>query len=291
VSPASAQGGATGPDGAGPPEPPIEPAAGVRDHTNRTRAGSFGSDATGYDAHRPDYPAEAIDAVLRRVAGRGPVGRGRLDVLDIGTGTGKLARAIAARGHRVLGLDVDARMTEVARSHGIEVEVGGFEDWDAAGRRFDAIVAGQAWHWLRPDIAAPKAAGLLRPGGVLGALWNLYDPNPSVAADLRGLYARVAPQLSGSVLIGSAASGIEAQAAALRETGAFGDVQVLRIAWESRFTAEAWLDLAATHSDHRALDPQTWATLRRETTALVARHGGTLDIDQHTAVILATEPR
>jgi hypothetical protein len=31
---------------------------------------------------------------------------------------------------------------------GLEVEVAAFETWDPAGRVFDAVIAGQAWHWV-----------------------------------------------------------------------------------------------------------------------------------------------
>jgi hypothetical protein len=41
---------------------------------------------------------------------------------------------------------VDACMADVARSHGIEVEVSPFETWDDGGRRFDLITCGEAWH-------------------------------------------------------------------------------------------------------------------------------------------------
>jgi hypothetical protein len=42
----------------------------------------------------------------------------------------------------VLGVEVDKRMAEFARREGFDVEVAAFEDWDAAGRTFDAIIAG-----------------------------------------------------------------------------------------------------------------------------------------------------
>jgi protein-tyrosine-phosphatase len=211
-----------------------------------------------------------------------------LDVLDVGVGTGKLARAFRARGNRVVGVDVDDRMAEVARAHGIPVSIGAFEDWDAEGARFDLIVAGQAWHWLRPADAARHAATLLRrPHGVLAALWNLYDPDPSIGPELHEVYAQVAPELTGSVLLGSAVSGVGASEQQLRDSGAFDWVRRHSVAWHSRFTAKQWLDLAATHSDHRALDPDRAARLAEATTRLIAAHGGVLLLQQSTDVLLA----
>jgi hypothetical protein len=44
----------------------------------------------------------------------------------------------------VLGVDPDERMAGFARRRGLEVEVATFEDWDAAGRVFDTVIAAQA---------------------------------------------------------------------------------------------------------------------------------------------------
>lgn len=41
----------------------------------------------------------------------------------------------------MLGVEVDARMAELARRNGLEVEVAGFEAWDPARRAFDAVVS------------------------------------------------------------------------------------------------------------------------------------------------------
>ena len=51
-------------------------------------------------------------------------------MLDVGCGTGKVARELSARGLEVLGVELDERMAAIARGHGIEVELGAFEDWD-----------------------------------------------------------------------------------------------------------------------------------------------------------------
>lgn len=105
------------------------------------RAKLFDQQAERYDRCRPAYPRAVIDEVL----GPEPAG---LDVLDVACGTGIASRQMAGRGAHVLGVEVAPRTAEIARTHGIEVEVAAFEDWDAAGRTFDRIISAQAWHWL-----------------------------------------------------------------------------------------------------------------------------------------------
>ena len=128
-------------------------------HRQRQVAESFGSDAERYDRARPRYP----EAMVRQVVAASP----GMDVLDVGCGTGIAARQFKAAGCRVLGVDPDARMADLARQFGVEVEVSAFESWDSGGREFDAVVAGQAWHWVDPVAGAAQAARALRPRGRL----------------------------------------------------------------------------------------------------------------------------
>ncbi|MGC1756305.1 MAG: methyltransferase domain-containing protein, partial [Trebonia sp.] len=122
------------------PTIPPEQARPFETHRQRQVAESFGSDAGRYDRARPSYPGALVDRIVAASPGR--------DVLDVGCGTGIAARLFQAAGCRVLGVDPDERMASVARQAGLEAEVTTFEDWDGAGREFDAVIAAQAWHWV-----------------------------------------------------------------------------------------------------------------------------------------------
>jgi SAM-dependent methyltransferase len=154
-------------------------------HRARGCAESFGSDPERYDRARPRYPEAMVQAIL--AATPGP------DVLDVGCGTGISARQFQAAGCNVLGVDVDERMAEFAQGRGLEVEVAAFEAWDPAGRTFDAVVAGQTWHWVDPVAGAAHAARALRTGGWLALFWNVFDPSPEVAAAFAAVYRQVMP--------------------------------------------------------------------------------------------------
>ena len=117
-----------------------------------------------------------------------------LDVLDVGCGTGIASRQMAERGAKVLGVELAPRMAEIARSHGIDVELGAFEGWDAAGRTFDRVTSAQAWHWLDLPLATSKAASLLRPGGRLCLIWNAGCQPDDLADALEEVYASVVPR-------------------------------------------------------------------------------------------------
>lgn len=264
----------------------------MRQHEDRRRAESFGADADRYDRARPTYPSALITAVV----GDAPA---RLRVLDVGCGTGIAARLFAARGAEVLGVEVDPRMVAVARRQGTAVEVGRFEEWDPAGRRFDRVTAAQAWHWVDPVAGAAKAASVLRPGGRLCVFWNGADSGPlSDAFD--EVYRRLAPDLDGySVLLGgtrrshgvahrSHGEADSAEMEGIRRSGAFTEPSVQRFRWTRTYTRDEWLDQLPTHSDHARLDPADLQALLGELAGVIDGAGGSFPLTYSTVLVSAT---
>ncbi len=249
------------------------------------RALSFGTDAAGYDEARPSYPEALVDDLLAGAgAGAGPV-------LDVGCGTGKLARQLTARGASVLGVEADERMAAVARSHGIAVEVSRFEDFDPAGRRFALCTAAQAWHWVDPVAGPAKAATALVPGGQLALLWNLREqPDPAVTAAFDACYRQLAPELAGTTMVLGGppeARGLEAHLDLVTASGSFVDGEVRRYRWQTRYDTAAWRALLSTQSDHRLLDPARRERLLDGAARVVDDLGGVLDIAYVTLALLA----
>jgi SAM-dependent methyltransferase len=254
---------------------------GRRDHSDRRRAEGFGAEAARYDRVRPSYPDALIDELT---GGRRP------RVLDVGCGTGKAARLFAARGCRVLGVEVDPRMAEVARASGLEVEVGRFEEWQRAGREFDLVTSAQAWHWVNPEIGAERAAAALAPGGALALFWNYRrSVGPEADAALAAVYAQRAPDLAtGPLLSGFDRSGETARhTGALAASGRFEPVETLSYRWERRYPLDDWLDLARTQSDHQTLDPEVREGLLDAVATTVTELGGSLLVDYETVCLRA----
>jgi SAM-dependent methyltransferase len=218
-------------------------------HEQRDRAESFGNVAEEYDRFRPTYPDALIDDLVALHPGR---------VLDVGCGTGKAARLLAARGLPVLGVEIDPKMAAVARSHGIEVEVASFEQWNAAGRRFDLVVSAQAWHWVDPAVGAPKLAGLLNPGGAAALFWNFEEIDEPTRVALDEVYRRLAPEL----LEPAEKRDDETHVKLLEATGAFGDLTVQVNPGQRLLSVEHFVGKLGTQSDHLMLGPQRLADVQ-----------------------------
>jgi SAM-dependent methyltransferase len=134
---------------------------------------SFGQMAGAYEVGRPDYPAEAVAWMLTPVTVAGEPIR----VADVGAGTGKLTRLIATVTDEVVAVDPDEAM--LAQLHetmpGTPTILGTAEATALPDASLDAVLLGQAWHWVDP-LAGPAECGrVLRPGGVLGLIWNIRD--------------------------------------------------------------------------------------------------------------------
>jgi SAM-dependent methyltransferase len=243
-------------------------------HLDRRRAGSFGSVADQYDRYRPACPGALIEdlAALRPE-----------QVLDIACGTGKVAVPLAKRGLSVLGVELDERMADVARRHGIPVEIAPFETWDDAGRRFDLITCGSAWHWIDPALGVTKAAKVLRPGGVIVRFWSYHLLEEPVLSAFDAVYRRHAPdaQVHGR----SAAKSTEVDPFA--ESDAFSSVETRKYCWEDTLSADEWAGLVATYSDHQRLGPERLTVLQDALHAAIENLGGAVRSHGETYALLA----
>jgi SAM-dependent methyltransferase len=204
---------------------------------------SSGADTGRYDRARPTYPADLVNRIIAASPGR--------DILDAGCGTGISARLFQAAGCRVLGVDPDPRMAEIAREHGTEAEVAKFEDWDPAGRSFDAVIAAQAWHWVDPVAGAAKAASVLRPGGRIAVFWNAFDPPALLREAFAEVFRRALPDLPAGGFWGRPAldayrTMYDRAADGFRQAGAFGEPEEWLSRWERPYTRDELLDLVPT---------------------------------------------
>jgi SAM-dependent methyltransferase len=128
----------------------------------------FGRTAKDYGRHRAGFP----DEFYERLTTKGIVAAG-MRALDVGTGTGTLARGLATRGCEVVGLDRSAPLIEQAAELDREARVAvkyviaPAEETGLPAASFDLVTAGQCWHWFDRPRAALEARRLLKPRGRL----------------------------------------------------------------------------------------------------------------------------
>lgn len=142
----------------------------------------FGASATDYATHRKGFPPSFFERV--------PL-RGR--ILDLGTGTGSVASGYARRGAWTVGLDLSLPMLRAAE--GVPARVAArAETLPFRAGAFDAVVAGQCWHWFDGPAAARECWRVLRPGGALViAHFDYLADRSGVARETERLILRFNP--------------------------------------------------------------------------------------------------
>ncbi len=127
-------------------------------------APDFGKTAHDYGTHRQGFPP----AFFARLITHGVIKPG-LQVVDLGTGTGTLARGFALAGCHVTALDPSAALLAKAREQdvaaGVVVQylVASAEQTTCATATFDVVSAGQCWHWFDPAAAIAEVKRVLKP--------------------------------------------------------------------------------------------------------------------------------
>lgn len=139
----------------------------------------FTATVDAYARWRPTYPASALDHVIARAA----LAPGDA-VVDLGTGTGIVARALAARGFRVTGVDPNEAMLQSARasSGGVTYVVGESTATGLPSASAALVIAAQAFHWFPLPRTLDELARVLVPGGWVAAMWNVRAHTPFMRA-------------------------------------------------------------------------------------------------------------
>ncbi len=152
------------------------------------RAAHFDADF-GHSIRTPEERA-AWDRVFALAVG----GRERVEALDIGCGTGFLSLELAARGHRVTGIDFAPQMLALAKekaaSTGAAIR---FEEADAENlpfspASFDLVITRHVlWTLPHPEAAISEWIRMLRPGGRVAVIdgQSLVAPGEEQAASAR----------------------------------------------------------------------------------------------------------
>jgi SAM-dependent methyltransferase len=144
----------------------------------------FGKTADDYGRHRQGFP-DAFFARLRALGAAAPGTR----ILDLGTGTGTLARGLALGGAAAVGLDPSAAMLGEGRrldaDAGVQIArvVARAEAAPFRAHSFDAVTAGQCWHWFDRARAAAEVRRILVPGGRLVVAHFDWIPLPGNVVD------------------------------------------------------------------------------------------------------------
>jgi SAM-dependent methyltransferase len=249
-----------------------------REHLRTT----FGEDPDRYDRIRPAYPSALFTDLP-------PAER----VLEIGCGTGQATLPLAALGKAITAVELSPTMAAIARRNlaaypAVEVVVSPFEDWPLPPDPFDLVLSATAFHWLDPDTRMHKSADALRPGGALAVVstHHVLGGTLQFFVDVQRLYERYDPDTPPNLRQQPAAD-IPRDSAEFDASGRFGPVTFHSYEWDRTYTADEYLDLLLTYSNHRALRPDRQTGLLTGIRRLVDSYGGSITKSYLTQLAMA----
>lgn len=164
--------------------------AAIRAARETSAASYFARHAEEWDTlrslHSPDGP---VEAALDNALGTGSLG----SLLDIGTGTGRMAELFAPRANHVTGLDNSPEMLRIARARlqhlpadDFDLVQGDFAHLPFAAQSFDTVLFHQVLHYAQaPELVLAEAARVTLPDGTLA----IVDFAAHDREELRSLHA------------------------------------------------------------------------------------------------------
>lgn len=128
-----------------------------------------------YVKYRPHYSVEVVNA-LEKACGLTP----KHLLADIGCGTGLLAKIFLDHGNRVVGVEPNHEMRIAGKNYlaaypSFRMVDGSAESTTLSDGSVDFVVAGQAFHWFRPDETRAEFARILKPDGWVALIWHDRD--------------------------------------------------------------------------------------------------------------------
>lgn len=166
---------------------------------SQTSSVDFGRTAEDYARHRAGFPESFFKKMMACEALAG-----RKRVLDLGTGTGTVARGFAREGFEVTGLDIAQPLLDQAqfidKKEGLSIGyvVGSAEQTGFPDGTFDIVTAGQCFHWFDRAKAEPEIRRILKPRGLfIVAYFDWIETPDNPVGQMRPLQKKYNPDWNG----------------------------------------------------------------------------------------------
>lgn len=248
-----------------------------------------------YDAVRPTYPPQMVEAVTSVL--QGTLGR----ILEIGCGTGQATLLFAPQGHRITALEPGSNLAALAAKNlaaypQVDIQTMTFEEWPVNVSQYDLVLSATAFHWVSPDVRYTKSAQALAADGWLAVFWNTgADDESEVGQQIHAAYnkhmpsAQVHPYVTHHPAGRSTRQGpkISRWQQEIDQSQLFGSVSMMQFPWTQWYATERYLQLLETYSDHHVLPPQNKRELFGEIAGILERQGGGRNMPYLTVLYLA----
>lgn len=148
--------------------------------------------------YRPPYPDDVISQIVWLASQASPGGADSAVALDLGAGTGDLARRLAPHVARVDAVDASTAMMDRWKalpggSHPHVRWIVGMAEEVPLAPPYTLATAGESLHWMDWDVVLPRIAGMLAPAGMLAIASRDWEGPPILRERLLPIFGRYSP--------------------------------------------------------------------------------------------------
>lgn len=260
---------------------------------NRKELGAtFDTEASKYDKMRPGYADELFQAIFEYVK----IGEGSR-VVEVGSGSGQATLPVLKTGCELTSVEYGENFSRILMEKfggykGFKVITGKFEDVDLEDDAYDLVFSATAFHWVPEGIGYPKVYSALKPGGAFARFANRPRNSqnaPELAAEIDALYEEYYNKAY-DIKSGTKKWFTEEKAKEISQIPAkygFTDITYKLFYRERVFTADEYIQLLGTYSDHIAIEETIRNEFFSKIAAAINHHGGKIIISDTMDLELA----
>lgn len=246
-------------------------------------AWTFDTVAEQYGKFRPGYSEE----LYRMLFAYCPIG-GDSKAVEVGIGAGQATLPILETGCAVTAVECGKQFSELCREKfrgfaGFSVISEKFENAVLPEENFDLVYSASAFHWIPEEIGYPKVYEILKPGCVFARFANhpFRDKGkPALSEEMDRIYAKYYYPYYNKVP-SVPTEYTECQARERAETAlkyGFTDIRYAVFQRTRTFTADEYISLLGTYSDHIAIEESVRGEFFRSIRDAILAFGGEITI-------------
>lgn len=268
------------------------------EHNNRI---IFDEIVVKYDKVRWGYPSELFEDVIRYTG----AGKDK-KALEIGAGTGKATAPFLEAGYAVTAVEMGRNMTEFLLEkfkmyRNFNIITSTFEDVQLEDESYDLVYAATSFHWVDAEIGCPKVFRLLKSGGVFALFRS--NPVPAVGEELYEEIQTVYEKYYYSYYVSKerpvkkSGDDLWKPSEISRRFGfdsleryGFSEVTMKLYDASRVFSADEYIELLDTFSDHRKLPAELRKALYDGIKEAILKHGGQHKVDYVFQLYMGRKP-
>jgi len=244
---------------------------------------TFDTVASVYEKMRPGYAAD----LYRTIFAYAPICEDSR-VVEVGTGGGQATAPFLQTGCTLTAVECGERFSALLKDKfrdfpKFSVITGKFEETVFGDQSYDLVFSASAFHWIPEKEGYEKVYAMLKKGGAFARFANhpyRDKGNPALSEEIDELYDAYYNRFHNKKRepLTEFTEEQAGERAVIAEKYGFTDIRYALFYRERVFTAEEYIALLGTYSDHIAMDEGIRTVFFSKIGEAIRRHGGTITI-------------